>query len=162
MSLRGLLFTLIWLFSVNIPLSAATLSEYKFEDAAKTEDFREIIEEMRCLVCQNESLAGSNAELAVDLRNEIYDMMQAGQTKDDVIQFMVARYGDFVLYNPPMKPSNYPLWFGPLILFLIGAILLLRTLNRKKRSQEATLSDDEQQRLTSLLKQTTNTKDVTK
>jgi cytochrome c-type biogenesis protein CcmH len=162
MSLRGLLFTLIWLLSVNIPLSAATLSEYKFEDAAQTEDFRAIIEEMRCLVCQNESLAGSNAELAVDLRNEIYDMMQAGQTKDDVIQFMVARYGDFVLYNPPMKPSNYPLWFGPLILFLIGAILLLRTLNRKKRSQEATLSDDEQQRLTSLLKQTTNTKDVTK
>ena len=162
MYLRGLLFTLIWLLSVNIPLSAATLSEYKFEDAAQTEDFRAIIEEMRCLVCQNESLAGSNAELAVDLRNEIYDMMQAGQTKDDVIQFMVARYGDFVLYNPPMKPSTYPLWFGPLILFLIGAILLLRTLNRKKRSQEATLSDDEEQRLASLLNQTDNTKDVSK
>ncbi len=152
----------ILLFSITAPLPAATLAEYKFEDPAKSEDFRAIIEEMRCLVCQNESLAGSNAELAVDLRNEIYDMMQAGQTKDDVIQFMVARYGDFVLYNPPMKPSTYPLWFGPLILFLIGAILLLRTLNRKKQSQEATLSDDEQQRLASLLQQPSDTKDVTK
>ncbi|MEN8167990.1 MAG: cytochrome c-type biogenesis protein, partial [Pseudomonadota bacterium] len=127
MTLRSLLFALIWLFSIAAPLSAATLAEYKFDDPAQDQDFREIIEEMRCLVCQNESLAGSNAELAVDLRNEIYDMMQAGQTKDDIIRFMVDRYGDFVLYNPPMKPSTYPLWFGPLFLFLIGALLLLRT-----------------------------------
>ena len=135
MTLRSLLITLIWLCSITAPLSAATLAEYEFDDPAKTQNFRAIIEEMRCLVCQNESLAGSNAELAVDLRNEIYDMMQAGKTKDDIIRFMVDRYGDFVLYDPPMKPSTYPLWFGPLFLFLIGALLLLRTLNRKKQSQ---------------------------
>ncbi|MEN8178284.1 MAG: cytochrome c-type biogenesis protein [Pseudomonadota bacterium] len=163
MTLRGFLFSLIWLFAAAAtPLSAATLAEYKFDDPVMKSDFRSITEEMRCLVCQNESLAGSNAELAVDLRNEIYDMMQAGQTKDDVIRFMVDRYGDFVLYNPPMKPSTYPLWFGPLILFLIGAILLFRTLKRKKQSQETTLSDDEQQRLESLLKQPSNSKDVSK
>jgi cytochrome c-type biogenesis protein CcmH len=162
MTLRGLLFTLIWLFSITVPLSGATLSEYKFDDPAKNQDFRSIIEEMRCLVCQNESLAGSNAELAVDLRNEIYDMMQAGKTKDDVIRFMVDRYGDFVLYNPPMKPSTYPLWFGPLFLFLIGALLLLRTLKRKKQSQETTFSEVDQERLDSLLDQSPNTKDVTK
>ncbi len=160
--LRGLVLTLIFLYSITAPLTAATLAEYKFDNPEQNQDFRSIIEEMRCLVCQNESLAGSNAELAVDLRNEIYDMMQAGQTKDDVIRFMVDRYGDFVLYNPPMKPSNYPLWFGPLILFLIGAMLLLRTLNRKKQSQETSLSDDEQQRLESLLEESSNPKDATK
>jgi cytochrome c-type biogenesis protein CcmH len=153
---------LICWFAISTPLAAATLAEYKFDDDAKTADFREIIEEMRCLVCQNESLAGSNADLAVDLRNEIYDMMQAGQTKDDIIRFMVARYGDFVLYNPPMKPTTYPLWFGPLILFVIGALLLMRTLKKKRRSQEATLSTEEQQRLESLLTQPPNTKEAEK
>ncbi len=162
MTLRSLLITLIWLCSITAPLSAATLAEYEFDDPAKTQNFRAIIEEMRCLVCQNESLAGSNAELAVDLRNEIYDMMQAGKTKDDIIRFMVDRYGDFVLYDPPMKPSTYPLWFGPLFLFLIGALLLLRTLKRKKQSQETTFSEVDQQRLDSLLDQSPNTKDVTK
>lgn len=160
--LRSLLLTLIFFYSITAPLTAATLAEYKFDNPEQSQDFRSIIEEMRCLVCQNESLAGSNAELAVDLRNEIYDMMQGGRTKDDVIRFMVDRYGDFVLYNPPMKPSNYPLWFGPLILFLIGAMLLLRTLTRKKQSPETTLSDDEQQRLESLLEQSSNPKDATK
>jgi cytochrome c-type biogenesis protein CcmH len=163
MSLRNLLLILVWLaLFVSAPLSAATLAEFTFDDPAKTEDFREIIEEMRCLVCQNESLAGSNAELAVDLRHEIYDMMQAGQSKDDVISFMVDRYGDFVLYNPPLKPSTYPLWFGPLILFLIGAVVMMRAIKKKKQSQETSLSTDEEKRLESLLHQSTNTEDVAK
>ncbi len=118
--------------------------------------------EMRCLVCQNESLAGSNADLAVDLRNEIYDMMKAGKHKDDVINFMVERYGDFVLYNPPMKPSTYPIWFGPIILLLLGAFLLMRALKKKRQSQETTLSAEEQQRLESLLHLPSDTKDATK
>ena len=160
--MRVLWFSLILLFSISAPLGAATLADYKFDDPAKDEDFRAIIAEMRCLVCQNESLSGSNAELAVDLRNEIYDMMKAGQTKDDVINFMVARYGDFVLYDPPIKPSTYPLWFGPLILFLIGALLLFRAVKRKKQSQEITLTSDEEQRLASLLNQTPDSPDAKK
>ncbi len=159
--MRVIWLAMLFLFSIT-PLSAATLAEYKFDDPSKEADFRAIIEEMRCLVCQNESLAGSNAELAVDLRNEIFDMMKAGQTKDDVIGFMVARYGDFVLYNPPVKPSTYPLWFGPLFLFLIGAVLLARAVTRKKQSQEATLSADEEQRLASLLEQTPDSPDTKK
>lgn len=160
--MRVICLAMLFLISITTPLSAATLSEYKFDDPAKDADFRAIIEEMRCLVCQNESLAGSNAELAVDLRNEIFDMMKTGQTKDDVISFMVARYGDFVLYDPPMKPSTYPLWFGPLFLFLIGAVLLARAVKGKKQSQEATLSTDEEQRLASLLKQTPDPQDSKK
>ncbi len=150
----------ILLALVTLPLFSATLAEYKFDDPNKADDFRHLIEQMRCLVCQNESLAGSNAELAVDLRNEIYDMMQAGQDKDQIIQFMVARYGDFVLYSPPVKPSTYPLWFGPVLLFIFGAVVLFRILRRKSQTREAELSAEEQQRLDQLLKQTSDSKDA--
>jgi cytochrome c-type biogenesis protein CcmH len=141
-------------------VQAGTLAEYTFDEPDKAEDFRTIIEEMRCLVCQNESLAGSNAELAVDLRNEIYAMMKSGQEKDDIINFMVARYGDFVLYNPPLKPSTYPIWFGPLIVFLVGGIVLFRILRSKNVSRETELSADEEQRLNRLLNQSTDHRDA--
>jgi cytochrome c-type biogenesis protein CcmH len=106
---------------------------------------------MRCLVCQNESLAGSNAELAQDLRREIYDKIQAGQSREAIIQFMVARYGDFVLYDPPLKLSTYPLWFGPFVLFGIASFFLARVLLRKKHAEESDLSEQEQQRIHDLL-----------
>jgi cytochrome c-type biogenesis protein CcmH len=158
---RRLFLVLIGLLSFAAA-QAATLADYTFDDPATSEDFRDIIEEMRCLVCQNESLAGSNAELAVDLRNEIYDMMKAGQGKQEVVDFMVARYGDFVLYSPPMKLSTLPLWFGPLILFVIGWVLLMRTLRRKRQSQETTLSAEEEQRLQALINQSPASQDSKK
>lgn len=142
------------------PLISATLADYKFDDPKKSEEFRHVIERMRCLVCQNESLAGSNAELAVDLRDEIYEMMKAGQDKDQIIEFMVARYGDFVLYSPPVKLSTSPLWFGPILLFLLGAFVLYRILKHKSQTRETELSTEEQQRLDNLLKQTPDTKDA--
>ncbi|MCG7932987.1 MAG: cytochrome c-type biogenesis protein CcmH [Candidatus Thiodiazotropha lotti] len=157
--MRLFLFSLIYLLGLTA-LQAATLAEYNFEDPAQDEDFREIIEEMRCLVCQNESLAGSNAELAIDLRNEIYDMMKSGQSKGEIIDFMVARYGDFVLYSPPVKPSTYPIWFGPLIVFLIGGIVLFRIIKRKNQSRETELSEAEQQRLEKLLNQSNEQRDT--
>ncbi|MEJ2611262.1 MAG: cytochrome c-type biogenesis protein CcmH [Candidatus Thiodiazotropha sp.] len=159
MLVRTLFLTLLMLCSLA-PLSAATLAEYTFEEPSKHDEFRSIIEEMRCLVCQNESLAGSNAELAVDLRNEIYDMMKAGQGKDEIISFMVSRYGDFVLYNPPIKPTTYPIWFGPLIIFLIGGLVLFRIIRRKSLSHETELSEEEKQRLESLLKPSPDQRDA--
>jgi cytochrome c-type biogenesis protein CcmH len=155
------LFLFAFIYFLGLATSqAATLAEYTFEDPAQDEDFRAIIEEMRCLVCQNESLAGSNAELAVDLRNEIYDMMKGGQSKGEIIDFMVARYGDFVLYSPPVKPSTYPIWYGPLIVFLIGGVVLFRIIKRKNQSSETELSDAEQQRLEKLLSQTNEQRDT--
>jgi cytochrome c-type biogenesis protein CcmH len=151
--------TLTLFFFLSAP-QAATLADYTFDEPEKAEDFRAIIEEMRCLVCQNESLAGSNAELAVDLRNEIYEMMKSGKDKDDIINFMVDRYGDFVLYNPPLKPSTYPLWFGPLIVFLIGAVVLFRILKRKSVSRETTLSAEEEQRLNRMLNKSNDNRDA--
>ncbi|MCG8039193.1 MAG: cytochrome c-type biogenesis protein CcmH [Candidatus Thiodiazotropha taylori] len=157
--MRLFLLSFIYLLGLTA-LQAATLAEYNFEDPAQDEDFREIIEEMRCLVCQNESLAGSNAELAIDLRNEIYDMMKGGQSKGEIIDFMVARYGDFVLYSPPVKPSTYPIWFGPLIVFLIGGVVLFRIIKRKNQSRETELSEAEQERLEKLLNQSNEQRDT--
>jgi cytochrome c-type biogenesis protein CcmH len=131
--------------------SAFTLDEYQFKDQTQAEEFRDLIDELRCLVCQNESLAGSQAELAHDLRDEVYRMMQSGQDRDEIVEFLVARYGDFVLYDPPLKLSTYPLWFGPLLLAGVGAFFLVRTLQKKKRAADRDLSAEEQQRLQKLL-----------
>lgn len=133
------------------PAGAFTLEEFTFDDPARAVEFRTLIEELRCLVCQNENLAASQAELAQDLRMEVYRMMQDGQSRDEVVEFLVARYGDFVLYAPPVKPSTYPLWYGPLLLAGIGAFFLGRALLRKKATPDAELTAEEKKRLADLL-----------
>jgi cytochrome c-type biogenesis protein CcmH len=131
--------------------TAFTLEEFQFDSHAQETEFRELIGKLRCLVCQNESLAGSQAELAQDLRNEVYRMMRAGRSKDEILDFLVARYGDFVLYDPPLKPSTYVLWFGPFILIGIGAVFLVRALLRKQAAPEPEITDNERARLKALL-----------
>src|SRR5215213_3526660 len=101
--------------------------------------------ELRCLVCQNQTLADSNAPLAVDLRNQIREQLGAGKSERDVIDFMVARYGDFVLYRPPFKASTAALWLGPFVLLALGAWILLRRV-RRRRSPERELTDAEHDR----------------
>lgn len=130
---------------------AFTLEEFQFDSPAQQEEFRELIAKLRCLVCQNESLAASQADLAQDLRMEVYKMMRAGKSQDEILGFLVDRYGDFVLYEPPLKPSTYVLWFGPFVLIGIGAAVLARALLRKKATPEQDISDDERQRLRKLL-----------
>jgi cytochrome c-type biogenesis protein CcmH len=130
---------------------AYTLEEFTFEDPAQGTAFRALIEELRCLVCQNESLAASQADLAEDLRKEVYRMFREGKSRDQIVQFLVDRYGDFVLYDPPFKPSTYLLWLGPFVLVGIGAFLLVRTLLVKRRSPATELSDEERRRLQDLL-----------
>jgi cytochrome c-type biogenesis protein CcmH len=95
--------------------------------------------------------------LAIDLRNEIYNMMKAGKSKQDVVKFMVERYGDFVLYSPPLKPSTYPIWIGPLIIILIATFVVFRILKRISQSRENDLSKEERERLERLLSQSTET-----
>ena len=91
-----------------------------------------LAEDLRCVVCQNESLAESRASLALDLREEIREMMRAGMNDDAVVASLVARYGDFVLYRPPMKPLTYVLWGGPLAFLLLGIALALATLHQRR------------------------------
>ena len=111
-----------------------------------------LAEKLRCLVCQNESLASSHAELAEDLRREVREQMQKGMNDQEIIDYLVSRYGDFVLYDPPMKKSTLVLWFGPFALLLIGGGVLVYQL-RKRKSQvpEAALSAEDAQRAAHLL-----------
>ena len=93
-----------------------------------------ITEELRCLVCQNESLAASRADLAQDLRREVRELIKANKTNQEIRDYLVARYGDFVLYRPAFKPLNYLLWFGPFLLLLGAFVVLLRLVRRNQRS----------------------------
>ena len=104
-----------------------------FEDAKKQVRFDSLMEEIRCLVCQNQSLADSGAGLADDLRKEAYRMISQGESNEAIKAFMVERYGDFVLYDPPLQPSTLLLWFGPFILMFIATIVIIVIL--KKRTQ---------------------------
>ena len=108
--------------------------------------------ELRCLVCQNETLADSRADLAVDLRNEVRDQMKAGKSDEEIIAFLTARYGDFVLYRPPVRPATYLLWFGPFLLLVIGMVILYKYLRqRRDLIVPQPLSKDERRRAEELL-----------
>ena len=109
-----------------------------------------LAEELRCLVCQNQTLADSHAPLAVDLRNQIREQLAGGASEREVREFMVARYGDFVLYKPPLKASTVALWLGPFALLVAGFALLVRRL-RRPRSPEPALSPAERERAAKLL-----------
>lgn len=110
-----------------------------------------LTEDLRCLVCQNQSLADSHADLAIDLKNEIREMLAEGKSEREVIDFLVARYGDFVLYRPPMKATTVLLWFGPLILVVAGFGMLAMRLARR-RAAMSPLSGTDRARAESLLK----------
>ena len=111
-----------------------------------------LAEKLRCLVCQNESLASSHAELAEDLRREVREQMQMGKSDQEIIDYLVARYGDFVLYEPPMKSYTVLLWFGPFALLLIGAgVLVFQLRKRRKTMQETELTPEAHQRAAALL-----------
>jgi cytochrome c-type biogenesis protein CcmH len=116
-----------------------------------------LAENLRCLVCQNESLASSHAELAEDLRREVREQMAKGKNDQEIIDYLVARYGDFVLYNPPVKSYTVLLWFGPFALLLIGAgVLVYQLRKRRQLVQESELTPEAQQRAASLLNEEDN------
>lgn len=124
------------------------------EDPAVEKRMVNIAEELRCLVCQNESLAGSQADLAKDLREEVRGLIKSGKSDDEVKDFLVSRYGDFVLYRPQVKPITYALWAGPFILLLVGIVMLISYLRRRgQQVDEKPLSDADKKRAEALLKE---------
>ena len=104
-----------------------------FDDAAQEARYLVLTKEFRCLVCQNQNLADSDAPLAHDLRKEIYEMLQSGSTDDQIRSFLVDRYGDFVLYRPPIKANTMALWVVPALLLCLGAVIVLIAVRRQKR-----------------------------
>lgn len=134
-------------------LGLAAINVYDFASPEDEARYKHLAEELRCLVCQNQNLADSNAELAQDLKNEVVRMINEGKNDQEIIDFMVARYGDFVLYRPPVRSSTAMLWFGPFLLFAVGGLILIVMLRRRHAAAptEAQLDEDEQQRLKNLL-----------
>ncbi len=125
------------------------------DDPVAEKRLQELSKELRCLVCQNETIAGSNAELAVDLRREIRGMIRDGRSDNEILDFMVSRYGDFVLYRPPVKGITILLWAGPIALLLIG-LLVMRSYLKRRNSRVASnspLSAEETRRAEALLKE---------
>src|SRR6266478_4501606 len=120
------------------------------DDSALDKRAMDLAAELRCLVCQNQSLAESNAGLAVDLRNQIREQLSRGASEREVVDFMVARYGDFVLYRPPLKASTVLLWSGPFLFLGLGTFILVRRL-RRKRPEEPPMSDEDRARVARLL-----------
>jgi len=140
---------------LQAPLLSAKEAVTMAEDPVLEKIVNEISAELRCLVCQNQTIADSHADLAVDLKNQVRDMVREGKTQDEIVDYMVQRYGDFVRYRPPVKASTYLLWVGPFLLLFLGIIVLI--LNLKKRrllvgEQDAALSPEESERLAQLLK----------
>lgn len=136
MILRILFFAL---FLVSTPTLASSATEAALaEDPVAEKRLQKLSEELRCLVCQNQTIADSNAELAQDLRREVRTMIKDGKTDQEIVDFMVTRYGDFVLYRPPVKGITLLLWAGPIALLLIGLFALQRYLRQHaKRVDEA-------------------------
>jgi cytochrome c-type biogenesis protein CcmH len=118
-----------------------------------------IAEELRCLVCQNESLAGSRADLAMDLRREVRTLIKSGKSDAEIKKFLVDRYGDFILYNPPVKPTTWLLWFGPLALLLLAIGVLLNVVRRNQQQSDSPVLDAQQRaRAQALLHETDSKK----
>lgn len=119
------------LFIAPLP-GLAKVEIVQFDDPAKQALYQDMIQELRCLVCQNQNLADSNAELAVDLRRKTRELIEQGKTRQDVVAFMVDRYGEFVLYRPAFNKSNLVLWLSPVVLLIIALWIVLRARNRGK------------------------------
>lgn len=137
--------------AIASPASEAALAA----DPVAEKRLQKLSEELRCLVCQNQTIADSNAELAVDLRREIRGMIKDGKSDKEIVDFMVVRYGDFVLYRPPVKGITLLLWGGPIALLLIGLYALLRYLRQRagRLADEQPLTADEARRAAALLKE---------
>ncbi len=149
---KFLLISLVLLgVSLVMPVWAG-IETHEFDNPKQEALYNQLIDELRCLVCQNQNLADSNAELAVDLRKQVYKMVtENNASRDDVVDYMVTRYGDFVLYNPPVKPLTAMLWAGPALLLFLGVVLLWRVVVRTRKQPDSQLDESERSKVKKIL-----------
>lgn len=133
------MYCLLLLATSAFPAHAA-IEAYEFEDSATEAEYKQLIKELRCLVCQNQNLADSDADLAKDLRQQTYELLQQGKNRQQIVEYMVDRYGDFVLYRPPVKSSTLLLWVGPFL--LLGGVLVF-VVFRVKQGRKADTAEQE-------------------
>lgn len=145
-----------WLFLTALLFSSVAFSAIdalNFSSPQQESDYHQLTQSLRCPQCQNNNIADSNATIAVDMRGKVFELLQEGKSKNDVVDYMVARYGNFVTYDPPMTASTLVLWIAPLLLVLLGVVFLLR---RKPKAQSSVksqdfLTDEDNARLAELL-----------
>lgn len=130
---RMCLFMLLACLLLSNSVVANTL--YPLDTAKQEAQFNHLLRELRCLVCQNQDLADSNAGLAKDLRDEVYQLVKTGKSDKEITEFLTARYGDFILFNPPLKGVTVLLWFGPAFFLIFGLIIFGRTCLRRHHGQ---------------------------
>ena len=136
-------------------VSSANIEVYQFDDPAQERTYKDLVEELRCLVCQNQSIAESNAELAQDMRRKTYELVKSGKTKSEIRAFMAERYGDFMLYSPPLKPMTWLLWFGPALALILGFLVVVRLVKRQRQAAPGAISAEEIERLKALQSEAT-------
>ncbi len=142
----GLLLALL----ISCAALADNIDTYKFSSVGQEQQYRHLTESLRCPKCQNNSIADSNSMIASDMRLKVYELLQSGQTPEQIRQYMVARYGNFVTYEPPVMPSTLVLWAGPALFVIIGALVII--LRSRKRPLDDEMDAEQQQRLNALLK----------
>ncbi|ASQ46316.1 cytochrome c-type biogenesis protein [Legionella clemsonensis] len=128
----------VFLFLIFIlfgTVSSANNTLYPLENTKQEAQFSHLLKELRCLVCQNQDLADSNASLAKDLRDQVYNLVREGKADSEIIDYLTARYGDFILFKPPVKPLTAFLWFGPVIFLLAGFIIFWRTCLKRSSNE---------------------------
>ena len=126
---------------------------FEFHDEVTKIRFQALSKELRCPKCQNQNLADSNSPIAADLRNELYDLLQQGKADSEIINFMVERYGEYVLYRPRVSAVTYILWFGPIVLILFGVVIVIVIVRRKPVDEkDLTLNAEQQDKLKRFLK----------
>lgn len=143
-----------WLSLGLLMLSSVALAgidAYEFKDPAKEALYRELIFELRCPKCQNQNIADSNAPLAKDLRERVYQQINQGKNKGEIVDYMVDRYGNFVTYRPPLEGSTYVLWFAPVVVLLFGLAMVVVLTRKKVAKSPSTLSEEEQAKIKELL-----------
>jgi cytochrome c-type biogenesis protein CcmH len=155
--MRSGFFALLLTLALATSWSArAAIDVYSFDSDAQEQTFRELTKELRCPKCQNQDIADSNAGLAKDLRDKTYLMVHQGKDKQEIIDYMVARYGNFILYDPPMMASTLILWLGPFGVIVIGFCVVAARARKRPESETALqpgLNDEESRRLAALLKE---------
>ncbi len=150
--MRKLSLTLILLFSAFSPTAFSAIDTFEFDSLEQEQTFHDLTKVLRCPKCQNQNISDSNAELAKDLRNKTYELVKQGKTEDQVVDYMVARFGNFVRYDPPITPATIFLWLGPLLFILFGFLALYKQAKAKSKSEDK-LDVEEEKRLKKILKQ---------
>jgi len=135
--------------------SQAVVEAYQFDSEQQRQRYQSFIDDLRCPKCQNQNLAGSDSPIASDLRRELHELLKNGMSDKEIVDFMVDRYGDYVLYNPRLQPNTWLLWFAPLALLLVGGIVIALIVRRRRNTgapERTPLTETEQARLKALLK----------